>query len=223
MSSTFIDILIRPDAFFRNVLQEKESLKLPVLIVAAGSIVAAAYGYLIGGLTAKMMAPAMPAGIDTIILLSSIIGAVIGTFIFWILWSGISYALTHLFKGKGSFKRTLEVFGYGYLPQVFGSLISLVVALEYLPKITIPQITSATLQDPALLEQAMKAFTHDPAMMELTQITSLITIVFLLWSANIWIFGIQHARQVSSRDAAICVGIPVVIYVIYVIYTIGAM
>ena len=36
---------------------------------------------------------------------------------------------------------------------------------------------------------------HDPAMMELTQITTLISIVFLLWSAHIWIFGIKHARE----------------------------
>jgi hypothetical protein len=60
---------------------------------------------------------------------------------------------------------------------------------------------------------------HDPAMMEMTQIASIISIVFLLWSANIWISGMRNARQLSERDAALCVGIPVVLYILYMIYT----
>ncbi|MDD1684984.1 MAG: YIP1 family protein [Methanoregula sp.] len=222
MSHSLTDILIRPDAFFGTAMNEKESLKIPALIVLAGSIVAAAYGYMIGGLTAKMMASAMP-GIETIITISTIGGALIGTFIFWVLWAGITYALSLAFKGQGSFTRVLQVVGYGYLPQVFGSLITLVAAREYIPKITVPTLSSAALQDPTVMEQAMKAFMHDPAMLELTQITSLISIVFLLWSANIWIFGMKHARMLSMRDAAICVGIPVVAYVLYITYNLGVM
>lgn len=222
MNSSIIDILIRPDAFFQKTLSETRSLKIPLLIVLAGSIVGAGYGYLIGDLTAKMMAPAMP-GIETIITLSSVAGAVLGTFLFWILWSVIMFGLTFLFKGEGQFKETVAVVGYGYLPQVIGSLISLVVAMEYVPRIVVPRISSAAFEDPALLEQSMKAFMHDPAMLEMTQITSLITIVFLLWSANIWIFGIRHARRIAPRDAALCVGIPIILYVIYLIYSLGAM
>jgi hypothetical protein len=60
-------------------------------------------------------------------------------------------------------------------------------------------------------------------MMVLTQITTLISIVFLLWSANIWIFGIKHARNLTPRDAALIVGIPVVAYVLYLTYKLGVM
>ena len=49
---------------------------------------------------------------------------------------------------------------------------------------------------------------HDPAMMEFTQIATIISIVFLLWSANIWIFGVKHSRQLTLRNAAICVAAP---------------
>lgn len=222
MNPFITDILFRPDAFFGTMMNEKESLKIPALIVLAGSIVAAAYGYLISGLTAKMMASAVP-GIETIITISSIGGALIGTFIFWILWAGIIYALSFAFQGQGSFSRMLQVVGYGYLPQILGSVITLIAATQYIPKITVPTLSSAAMQDPALIEQTMKAFIHDPAMLELTQITTLITIVFLLWSANIWIFGAKHARRLSPRDSALCVGIPVVLYVLYLIYNLGVM
>ncbi len=222
MSPSLTDILIRPDIFFGNLMTEKESLKIPALIVLAGSIVAAANGYLIGGLTARMMASAMP-GLETIISLSAIGGALIGTFIFWILWSGIIFVLSLAFKGQGSFTRLLQVVGYGFLPQVLGSVIALIATIEYVPRITVPLLSSAGLQDPAVVEQAMKAFMHDPAMLELMQITTLITIVFLLWSANIWIFGAKHARRLAIRDAALCVAVPVVAYILYMIYNLGVM
>jgi hypothetical protein len=150
-------------------------------------------------------------------------GALIMTFIFWLIVAGIFYLVSSLFKGLGSFNRVLEVVGYGYLPQIAGSLITLVTAIVYIPKIAVPTLTTAALQDPAMIEQVTKAFLHDPAMMELTQITTLVSIVFLLWSAHIWIFGIMHARGLSPRDAAICVGVPIVLYVLYMTYKLGVM
>jgi len=169
-----------------------------------------------------MMAGMMP-GMDAIILISAVLGALVGTFIFWAVAAGIFYIISTFFKGSGSFNRVLEVVGYGYLPQIIGSLITLVAAIQYLPKITVPVLTKSALDDPEIIETAMAAFMHDPAMLELTQITSLIAIVFMLWSANIWIFGMKHARKLSMRDAAICVGAPVILYVVYVIYSLGAM
>ncbi len=112
--------------------------------------------------------------------------------------------------------------GYGYLPQILGSIITLIAAIEYLPRVTIPALTKSALEDPAMIEAATNALMHDPAMVEFTQVSTLIAIVFMLWSANIWIFGMKHARGLSPRDAAICVGVPVVLYVIYVIYSLGA-
>ena len=160
-----------------------------------------------GGLSAKMMAESCPAWIQSSSL-SAMVGALIMTFIFWLIVAGVFYLISSLFKGQGSFNRVLEVVGYGYLPQIAGSLITLVAAIIYIPRITVPTLTKAALEDPAMIEQVTKAFMHDPAMMELTQITTLISIVFMLWSAHIWIFGMKHARGLSPRDAAICVGVP---------------
>ena len=222
MSRSLLDVVIRPDAFFSALVTEKESLKIPSLIILAGGIVAAVYGYLLGGLTAKMMAGVMP-GMDTIIILSATAGALIMTFIFWLIVAGVFYLFSSVFKGEGSFNRVLEVVGYGYLPQIAGSLITVVAAILYIPRITVPALTQAALEDPTMIAQVTKAFMHDPAMMELTQITSLITLVFLLWSANIWIFGVKHARRLSPQNAAICVGVPIVMYVLYTIYKLGVM
>jgi hypothetical protein len=218
MKHSLFDILIKPGAFFQEAIAEKESLKIPGFIVLALGIVSAVYAYLIGGLTGKMMTGLMP-GMESIIAISTILGALFGIFVFWGIWTGVFYLISSLFKGKGTFKRSLEFIGYGYLPQIFGAILTVIVALQYIPRVIIPEITTAAAQDPQVIMDATKALMHDPAMMEMTQIISIISIVFLLWSANIWIFGMRNARQLSERDSALCVGIPVVIYILYIIYT----
>ena len=218
MKHSLIDILIRPREFFQDAITEKESLKIPGLIVFALGIVSAVYAYLIGGLTGKMMAGLIP-GMESIIAVSTILGALLGIFVFWGIWTGVFYLISSLFKGKGTFKRSLEFTGYGYLPQIFGAVLTVIVAIQYIPRVIVPEISTAASQDPQLIQDAVKALMHDPAMMEMTQIISIISIVFLLWSANIWIFGMRNARQLSERDSALCVGIPVVVYILYMIYT----
>jgi hypothetical protein len=175
-----------------------------------------------GGLSAKMMAGLMP-GMDAIIYVSATVGALVMTFIIWLIAAVVFYLISIVFKGQGSFNRVLEVVGYGYLPQVAGSLITVIAAVIFVPGVTVPTLTKAALEDPAMIQQVTKALMHDPAMMMLTQITTLVSIVFMLWSAHIWIFGMKHARGLSPRDAAICVGVPVVLYVLYLTYNLGVM
>jgi len=222
MKHSFFEVLIKPGEFFKAAIAEKESFKIPGLILLALGIVSAVNAYLIGGLTGKMISGLIP-GMESIIAISTIIGAFLGVFVFWVVWAGVFYIISSLFKGKGTFKRSLEFLGYGYLPQIFGAILTSIVALLYIPRIIVPHITSTATQDPQLIQEAVKTLMHDPAMMEMTQITLLISIVFLLWSANIWIFGIQKARNLSTRDSALCVAIPVVGYILYLFYTMVVM
>ena len=217
MKHSIADLFLTPDAFFRDLITKKESLMRPAIIILAAGIAAGAYAYLVGGLTATMMAGIMP-GMETIIVLSAFFGALFFTFIFWVLWSGVIFALSSVFKGNGPFKRTMECVGYGYLPQVVGIFITFIAAYSYIPRVKVPTLTAAGIQDPQLIQEATRALMHDPAMMALTQITSVVSIIFLLLSANIWIFGLKHARMLSLRDAAISVGVPVVGYSIYILY-----
>ena len=218
MKKSFVNILIHPSAFFQDGLSEKESLKIPGIIVLVLGIVSAGYAYLIGGLTGKLLAGIVP-GMESIIAISTVLGAFVGIFLFWVIWTGVFYLISSFFKGQGTFKRSLEFVGYGYLPQIFGVILTILVALQYLPRVVVPRITSAAAQDPQAIIDATNALMHDPAMREMIQVASLISIVFLLWSANIWIAGMRSARQLSDRDSALCVGIPVVAYILYIIYT----
>jgi hypothetical protein len=222
MKITPLDLLINPNRFFQQVLGEKEQLRYPGLIILLGAVVAAISGYSLGIISAGMMESAMQ-GMGTIIVIAAVIAAFAGTFLVWIVWAGVFFLVSKIFKGTGSFKRCLEVVGYGYVPQIIGALITVIAALEYLPKVVVPHLTSAALENPQMIQDATTALMHDPAMVAFTQITAVISIVFLLWSANIWIFGIKQVRNISMRDAAICVGLPVILFIIFQVYKLAGV
>ncbi|VUT26934.1 MAG: Yip1 domain protein [Candidatus Methanolliviera sp. GoM_oil] len=55
------------------------------------------------------------------------------------------------------------------------------------------------------------------------QLSYAINILFMLWSANIWVFGLKHARNLTTKNALITVAIPVAVYVLWTIYQMGVM
>lgn len=217
MNRSRTDLLFNPDAFFFNLMKEKVSLKIPVLFITAGGIAAALYGFIISGVTGRLTASLMP-NMGSIITIMAIAGAFIGTFVIWVIWAGIIHVISALFKGKGTFDRTLQCIAYGYPPQIAGTVISSGIALGYIPRIKIPVIPPGV-SDPEIIQGAVKALMQDPAMRELTMVSSALSILFLAWSANIWIFGIKNARQIPTRLAAVSVGIPVICSVTYIIYS----
>jgi len=215
MASQFIDLLINPNAFFQKRMADKENLVKPALIVLAGAILAAASGYLTSTVTSKMLEAA---GFGTGLVFGiSVIGAFIGVFVYWVIATGVFYLVSLLFEGKGSFSRSLEAVGYGFLPLVFGYLVTLAVALVYIPRITLPQLSQESLKDPQAVLNATRIFMTDPTVVQFTRITMVISILFLLWSAYCWINSMKHARQMTLKNATICVGAPVFLYILYLL------
>jgi hypothetical protein len=215
MIQDIIDILIRPDSFFAKRIASEENLKIPFLFVAVSGLIGAIYGYLVGSLTGRMFA-GIGAGMSQFISVSSIVGAFVGAILFWLIGSAVFYLVSMAFKGTGTFNRTLEATGYGFIPQIFGSLITLATALYYLPMVQVPVIKSLT--DPVVIQNAVTRLMNDPAMVELTRISAVIGVIFLLWSANIWVHGVKYARNLSFRDATITILLPVIIYIIYTLF-----
>ena len=216
MKTTTISLLINPRDYFREHPQALDSIKLPALIVLASAIISGVYGFEIGSLTGELMGQGL-GGIGVFLAAISGVAAFSGVFILWVVAAVVFLLISMVFKGKGPFRTTLAAVGLGAIPQVFGSIVSLVLAFVYLPSVHIPVIRS--MQDPAAIQAAVQGLMNDPAMRELTQLSSVVSILFLLWSANIWIFGVKEARGLPTKEAALTVLIPIVVYIIYSIYT----
>jgi hypothetical protein len=205
MMKIMIDVLINPDRFFREKSKKEVSLKIPFLIVLIMAIIAAALSILI---LTEMMG-ALPKELAPFVSVGAVIGAIgglIGAFAMWVIYTGIFHTISIAFKGEGRFRRVFEFVGYGFAPSIISSIIGLVVMIYALPTIDF------SLGNPELMKQTLLDNQH-------LQMSRIINILFLLWSANIWIFGIKYARNLSTRDAAITVSIPVGSYLLYTLYT----
>lgn len=218
MKSSLVTLLLKPDVFFSDLNAEPQNLEIPALFVLTCGLISAVSAYLMAGLTGRMMSALLP-GMELISGIIAVVSAILGTFIFWIVIAGIFFLLSSLFRGTGSFSRCLEVVGYGFLPQVFNALIIAVFSIMYTPGISVPQLSKSALQDPQAIQAATTAFMQDPVMMMFQQVTAVVSIVFILWSGYIWVYGVKEARGLSVRDAALCVGVPVILYVLYLAYT----
>ena len=197
------EILLRPEEYFRSYSLEEKGWRLPLLVVLCVGIFAGIGAWL----ASSMVLPLLPPEARSMGPLLGIIGflsAIIGTFLFWILYALVFYILSHILKGSGSFKETLAVVGIGYLPQVFGTLLTTIIMAVYLPTIRITSIAG--------IEDAMGS---SPMVM----MSGILGLIFLLWSANIWIFGVAKVRSLEKKQAIFVVGLPVFLYLIYALVT----
>jgi hypothetical protein len=56
---------------------------------------------------------------------------------------------------------------------------------------------------------------QDPALHELSIISLIVTIIFLVWVASNWSIGIETCSGLSTKKALIVAGLPVLIYIVY--------
>jgi len=208
MVNNILTVLTAPQRFFAGMEERPVNLGIPTVIVLLMGLVSAASAYLVTGVTMQIL-PAEAQSMIGLIQGISVISAIIIILVMWVIMAGIFYLISMAFNGAGDFKRVLEVTGYGYIPQLIGGIIALPLTIQYFASIHLPETT-----DPTLIQSAVSGMMKTPSMM----VVSLISIVFLLWSANIWIFGVREARHLTTTNAVITVGIPVLVSVLFSVY-----
>lgn len=215
MDTGFLRVLFDPGRFFEARMQGEPGLKVPALIAIVIGLIGAASTIPMADITAAML-PAEMQGLGVVMMVISAAAAFIGGFLGWIIYSLIFYLVSMAFKGQGDLKRTVEFVGYGLLPQIFGGIIGTYFSYRLLSGLTVQPMTSPE-QMVEFSENLVTVLTTDP----LAQIAGLVAILFLVWSANIWIFGMKYARNLSTRNAILTVGIPVGLYILYMFITLS--
>jgi hypothetical protein len=212
------DLLFRPDVFFADRMKWEENLKIPGLIVVIGGVISAAAAYVVSEPTNRILGqiPEVTGLSSALGVIEAIFAFIVFIILYWLIFGGIFYGISIVFSGKGGFKRILEYVGFGLVPVIIGSVISFLIALYYIPMVEIPVISSVS--DPMAIQRAITQLMQDPAFSSYRIISSIISVIFLSWSANLWIFGMKHARNLTTKHAVITVLIPVVIYIVIILY-----
>lgn len=201
-------LFFNPNLFFSEKLKKEVSFKNPALIILAISLIALLSSFLV----MNKIKESLPSDVNSfmyIMIIGGALGAVVSTFLYWVIVTGIFYLISSVFHAEGSFKRTLEFVSYGFVPQIFSGIVSLFILYTILPSL------NASLQNPQFFAESLKqTMLNNP----LSLTSQVFGILCFLLSANIWVFALMNARNISAKNAVITVGIPVGLSLIYQIY-----
>jgi hypothetical protein len=201
-------LLFNPSLFFSEKLKNEVNFKYPILIMLVYAII----GLCSSILVVNKIKESLPSDVSSFMLFATIggaIGAIIGIFVYWIILTGIFYLISTAFHYEGSFKRTLEFVSYGFVPQIFSSIVGLLILYTLLPSI------NTSLQNPQLFAVSIEnMFKSNPLFLA----SQIFGILCFLLSAYIWIFALLHARNMSIKNAIITVCVPVGLSLIYQLY-----
>ncbi|MDG6249807.1 YIP1 family protein [Methanocalculus sp.] len=218
MALKIITALFRPEEFFGELSKEEAAFAVPFGIVIIYSILSAVAGYQMAALMAPMYDVALE-GYGGVIAIFGAIGGFVGGIMVWIVAAVLFYLVSMAFHGEGSMKKVLEAVGYGMAPLIAAAGIGIAYLAMVADQVVAPVIRD--IMDTTVAEEAVEAFMNQPVMADFTLLQTFLSVVFMIWAANIWYYGIRHARKLKARDAGITVIIPVVLYLIIVIASYG--
>jgi hypothetical protein len=206
-----IELLSNPRAFFGSICKNEPSLKIPALIILFMAIISSVSGYMMGELSGRIFSGMME-GIATITAITAAAATFVSVLIIWLVAAAILFGLQKALQGNESFRRVMEICGYGMVPLVFSTIILLLLSGYYIPQADISPVRSA---NPEVISKAAATMMQDPALHELSIISLLVTIIFLVWVASNWSIGIETCSGLSTKKALIVAGLPVLIYIVY--------
>lgn len=206
-----IELLSNPRAFFGSICKNEPSLKIPAIIILFMAIISSVSGYMMGELSGRIFSGMME-GIATITAVTAAAATFVSVLVIWLVAAAILFGLQKALQGNGSFRRVMEICGYGMVPLVFSTIILLLLSGYYIPQADISPVRSA---NPEVISKAAATMMQDPALHELSITSLLVTIIFLVWVASNWSIGIETCSGLSTKKALIVAGLPVLIYIVY--------
>lgn len=201
-----LDLLFNPDQFFRERAEDPGMLPAVGILLVVGVVGAAGA---VPSIQATFRAlPAEAQSFSFVGYIGAAVAGLLGPFVRWLLFAGAFQVVSAvLYDAEGSFRDTLALVGWGFVPAVFATIVSTVVAYVVFSSVTFPT-------DPQQIQAFVTELRRRPEFL----VSSVLGIVFLLWSALLWLFGVKHARGLSEREAAVTVGIPVALALLWRLY-----
>lgn len=203
------DVLTDPDSFFEGRVEDP-SLLVPVVLVLLTALLAAIAASpeaeLSGEITSMTLENESTEANQTVqnfVATGLEVVAVGWTFVEtlagWLLYSLVFYVIARFgFEGDGSFGNTIALTGWGYVPAVIDQVISVAAAYAVFGGASLPETARAA-------QEMITDLQSDPILLA----ASIAGLALLAWSGVIWTYAMAHLHDLSRRDAAITVGIPV--------------
>jgi len=210
-----LELITNPNEFFSELRHSDVKIKKPLLtIVLPLAVILSVYQYFI----INKISQAFPKEVAQFITIGAYIGIIssfIGIFAVWLTVAVIMHGISSFFGSEGSFRRTFEFVGYGFLPSLVGAIVTIPISYHYISQAQLPKITLTQLaQNPNIA----KTLVTELVPKSIVYSNLAINLVLTAWSLTIWTFAIKHAREIELKKAFICALIPTLLFGIYQIW-----
>ena len=147
-------LITNPDGFFEELKWKGVKLRKIAIVLALAVLISSYQYFLVTKLSQAL--PTEIAQFFTIGAYIGIAGSFIGIFAVWLILATIMHGISSFFNGKGSFRRTFEFTGYGFLPSLIGSAVTTPMSAYYILNAEIPRISITQLQqNPDVMKSIM--------------------------------------------------------------------
>lgn len=204
MVQQYLEVLYDPESFFERG-EEAGTVAVPIAIMLFIGLTSGIGGWLSFQQQSELMARMGTGGggAESFAAIGgaiSVIVALVVPFLSWLLYAGLFHGISALLEGEGEFTTTMVYAGWGFLPGTLGAVVGLAANWIALQAVSLPSEI-----DPGTIQAYQQQVQNHPAML----VAFVVGIGLLLWSAYIWVAGVQYARDLDRTDAMITVGIPV--------------
>lgn len=119
------------------------------------------------------------------------------------------HGVSSFFNGEGSFRRTFEFTGYGFLPSLIGAIITTPVSYYCISQAQLPKISPSQLvQNPDIAKTLITYLLPKSVVYS----NLIINLALTAWSLTIWTFAIRHAREIELKKAFTTALIPTLLF-----------
>ncbi len=224
MNPSLHTYVTNPTDFFSRIWEREASLLIPALILAVGGLCTAVSAYQMTGIMGDLFS-GMSGAITTVMMVAAGITGFISIYVTWLILGGVMYLIARYVRSGYSFTRVLQICGYGMIPLIIAFCLTMIIGFYLIPMVEIGSfhLTTMTNADEiqSIVEKATENMLKDPAFIQYSLLSSLITLICLLWCANQWIFGLQAGKALSAKQTVICGGVPAVLYALFLVYSLG--
>jgi hypothetical protein len=189
MAFPVAQLLLKPDAFFARVTSEAENLVPPIIIVGIAGLISCLSGLILLLTAGDMMVLLIP---------FTLIWALAFPYITWVIFTAVLHGISRLLSGAGVFTMTLQNTGYGMLPWALAHVFSLLSVIEMSWNVAFYRTAEGMRSMLSLSGMRIALF--------------VMTVLFMLWTGYLWVYGIRHAYRLTVRRALIPVALLLVLY-----------
>ncbi len=192
--------MTQPASFFETASREP-NLRQPAVVVGLVGVA----GLLATIPTILAVSDALPERAGAFAAVGFAIGSVsslLGPFVSWLIVGSVLLVCSLVVGGDGDVRELFALVGWGFAPRVVVPVVGGVVSFVV--------ISGTDFSDPQQVRQAAELSTGT-----LGIVTQGVNVAAFLWAGWMWTHALANARQITTRNAAVIVGVVVFLQVLF--------